>query len=76
MARKGIHPEYHCVEIFVIHKDGRKETFMCRSTFNGDKMVSEVDLSKHVAWADTVVNAGDSINIAMQKFNRRLQAKK
>lgn len=76
MTRKNIHPDYHEVEVSVIHKDGKKETFRSRSTFNGDKLVSEVDLSKHMAWADAVVNAGDSINVAMQKFHRRLQAKK
>lgn len=77
MAKKDIHPNYHEVEISVIHKDGSKETFKGKSTFNGDKLVSEVDLSKHMAWADTTkVNAEDSINLAMQKFNNRIKAKK
>lgn len=69
---KKIHPSYYEVEMSVIHKDGRRETFKCHSTSNCGKLVSEVDLSKHVAWVDAVVRAGESINAKMQKFDKRL----
>lgn len=75
MARKGIHPDYHDVDINIIHRDGKKETIKGKSTFNGSVLSSEVDLSKHVAWADTTkVDSSESINPAIQKFNLRFNS--
>ena len=78
MARKDIHPEtYRELDIVIYHKDGSKETIKTRSTYKGEKLVSEVDLSKHMAWADTTkVDAKSSVNAVMQKFNSRLEKTK
>ena len=72
MAQEGIHPDYHEIDMIVIHRNGVKETIKNKSTFKGTVLYSEIDLSKHVAWADTTkVDSSESINPAIQRFNMR-----
>ena len=44
--QKDIHPEYK--EVTVVMTNG--ETFKTRSTYKGDKIILDVDITTHPAW--------------------------
>lgn len=74
MPKKEIHNEnYHRIIMEVYDVDGKKKTFESASTYKGDKLVSEVDISKHQAWIDnSKFDEESSQNKNMQKFMNKL----
>ena len=76
MAKKGIHPEYHEVDIEIFAQDGSKKHFKSFSTFNGNNIVAEVNIYKHPAWKDSSkIDAENSVNKIMQKFTKKYNYK-
>lgn len=74
MAKEGIHNEnYHKIVMEVYDVDGKKKTFESASTYKGDKLVSDVNISKHQAWIDnSKFDEESSQNKNMQKFLNKL----
>lgn len=72
MPKKGIHPEYH--EIEVIYTDG--SSFKTRSTYGkkGDKIRLDIDPKTHPAWTGVqkLVDSGGQLG----RFNRRFKGLK
>lgn len=68
--KKGIHPEYH--EINVVMTDG--STFKTRSTFGkaGDQIRLDIDPKTHPAWTGQhrLVDSGGQV----AKFNKRFES--
>ncbi len=74
MAKAGIHPNYHPITIETFNKDGSKLVFESASTIEGDRIVAEINIFNHPAWKeDAGVDAENSVNKVMQKFNARFK---
>ena len=74
MPKEGIHNEnYHKIIMEVYDVDGEKKTFESASTCKCDKLVSEVNISKHQAWiVNSKFDEESSQNRNMQKFMNKL----
>ena len=76
MARKGIHPELHEVEVHTFNKDGSELVFKTLSTLNVPSIVAEINIHNHPAWKDdSVIDKESSVNKIMQKFNNKFKYK-
>ena len=74
MAKADIHPDYHPITIETFNKDGSKLVFQSASTIKADKIVAEINIFNHPAWKeDAGVDAENSVNKVMQKFNARFK---
>ncbi|MEN9781982.1 MAG: Ribosomal protein [Pseudomonadota bacterium] len=70
MAKKSIHhPNYH--DIIIVLPNGQE--IRTKSTYNGDKIFADIDISKHPAWKkdDASSLAENSVNAVVNKFQQR-----
>ncbi len=69
MAKKNIHPDYHNVTMVFVNGEERQT----RSTFGaeGDRIVLEVDITKHPAWNSENNNFVNESSKAVAKFRKK-----
>lgn len=65
--KKGIHPDYHVVE--VVMTDG--STFKTRSCFKSDRMVLEIDSKSHPFYTGKQMLVDTAGRV--ERFNKRMQ---